>query len=156
PIQEFGSGVAYEIQPVKTEYDLGWIPLPFQDWRTLVDESYSFQKANFGGNLYLGEAHNPLYVNSLYIRRTDIRGRFTINCSVLCDFEFQSDFDNEEILVKGEVAFEGLVIDSRRVNFDLKNKVALREYLAQYVTIDGYDLDPIENGVYRTFPPNIS
>jgi hypothetical protein len=153
PIQKFHTALKYEIQPVETKFELGLIPLPFQDWRMLQDEMFSFDRANFGGNLYVGNAHNPLYLNSMHIMRKD-SGEFSITCSLLCDFEFQSEWENEEILLNADIAFKGLVIDSRNLDVDLTNIDAARKFLAQYTIVDGYILNPTSNGVYRIFPPN--
>jgi len=154
PLQEFNSGVEYEIQPVKTGFVLDCIPLPIQDWRMLTNQYFSFNRTYYHGGLSVGNAHNPVFIDSLKIRRTEL-GAFVIDCSLLCDFEFQSQWESEEIRFNADIVFKGLEIDSRDVNIDLTIKEVAREFLAHYVTIDGYILSPIENGVYFIFPPNL-
>ena len=72
PLAPFDSGLDYEVQPVRTEILIDWLPLDAASTQELDGLRVSSEShPSMEGTLYLGSAHNWCEIRSLVIQRLD-------------------------------------------------------------------------------------
>jgi hypothetical protein len=141
PLEPFDSGLAWEDQPVHTQFCLEFVRLPVDDWRELDGRSFALAPGDADGSIYLGGAHNPVDIQ--YLGFTRLAGTaLRIDCTLFCDFEAERVGDSLLVQLTAEVEFQGLIVERDILGSDPTARRELEEAIGTLVALDAYEEVP--------------
>ena len=154
PLEPFDSGLEWEEQPVNTEFQLDFLVFPVKDWREFDGKSYNdMSEDDADASVYLGNAHNPVYIKNISFEYL-AQNRFRLDCTLLCDFTFETVADDETVKLSAEINFENLMIRRSIIDDENIDNSKIRKAVAHLVTLDAYEFEPQIDKHYITLLPN--
>jgi hypothetical protein len=154
PLEPFDSGLEWEEQPVNTEFRLEFLVFSIKDWRGFDEKSFGdISQENSDATIYLGTAHNPVFINYINFKWLE-QAKLKIDCTLLCDFEFESVAEKEIVKLSTEISFKGLMIERSIIENEKIDRDNLSKVIGHLVNLNAYTLDPQIDKHCITLLPN--
>jgi hypothetical protein len=154
PLEPFDSGLEWEEQPINTAFQLDFLIFPVKDWRDFDEKSYdNISESNADASIYLGTAHNPVYIKHIYFKLVK-QNQFRLDCTFLCDFEFEAVANKESVTLSIEIDFEGLMIRRSIIDNESTSGEDIVKSISHLVALDAYKFEPQIDQHYITLLPN--